>query len=82
MVNRNEVVAIADRLHAAGKRVSVRAVREGLRRGGSFGDVGPMVADWKLANNWRTRPVQEDLPDSRTKDPLSRLKVPLSINLE
>jgi hypothetical protein len=62
MVNRNEVVAIADRLHAAGERVSVRAVREGLRRGGSFGDVGPMVADWKLANNWRARPVPEDLP--------------------
>lgn len=62
MVNRNEVVAVADRLHAAGERVSVRAVREGLRRGGSFGDVGPLVAAWKLANDWRARPVPEDLP--------------------
>lgn len=62
MVNRNEVKAVADRLQADGQRVSVRAVRDGLRRGGSFGDVGPLVAAWKLANNWRARPVSGDMP--------------------
>ncbi|KQO68724.1 hypothetical protein ASF22_19355 [Methylobacterium sp. Leaf87] len=66
-----EVFEVADRLRALrGKeavRVSVRRVRENLKRKGSFGDVGKELKDWKNARSYH--PVIElmQLPDALEK---------------
>lgn len=45
MVTQNQVFACAANLHAERKRVTVRAVRAALYRGGSFGDIAPFVRE-------------------------------------
>ena len=52
---REEVFLVADTLREERIRVSVRNVRERLRRGGSFSDVGPLVAEWKAARSYQPR---------------------------
>lgn len=71
MVDRVEVFRVADQLRALrgdqAVRVSVRRVRDKLRRKGSFSDVGPELAVWKAARNYQ--PVIElmELPDALQK---------------
>lgn len=57
MVSRKSVFEIADSLWAAGRRPSVRNVRE--RSGGSFRDISPLVALW-----WHERSKPKVQPDA------------------
>ncbi len=57
MVSRKSVFEIADNLWAAGRRPSVRTVRE--RLGGSFRDISPLVALW-----WHERSKSKAQPDA------------------
>lgn len=71
MVDRVEIFEVSDRLRALrgdeAVRVSVRRVREKLRRKGSFSDVGPELPAWKSTRNYQ--PVIElmELPDALQK---------------
>ncbi|MCJ2077662.1 DNA-binding protein [Methylobacterium sp. E-016] len=56
MVDRVEVFRVADELRARrdkAVRVSVRRVRGELEKGGSYSDVGPVLADWKSVRNYQ-----------------------------
>jgi hypothetical protein len=65
MYKRKEVFEIAARLQEAGAAVTVRAVRDRVRGPkGSFSTVGPLVAEWKKAANWRSRPPSPEIPAS------------------
>lgn len=64
MVEHNEVFRAADRLRVAGKRVSVRNVRKQLPRGGSYSDVGPAVARWKVEQKYQPRIEMASLPEA------------------
>lgn len=55
MVDKSEVYSVADRMAARGEKPTARAVRARLRRGGSFSDIGPLLAQWKSERNWRPR---------------------------
>lgn len=63
MPDRWEVVRAADRLHAAGVRVSVRAVIPELRNGGSHRAVGALLREWKAQRNYRPRLEPKGLPE-------------------
>lgn len=63
MPDRIEVVRAADRLHAAGVRVSVRSVIAELRHGGSHRAVGALLREWKAARNYRPRLEPKGLPE-------------------
>ncbi len=71
MVDRTEIFRVADQLRSLrgeqAVRVSVRRVQEKLKRRGSFGDVEPMLKDWKTTRNYQ--PVLElmQLPDALEK---------------
>lgn len=71
MVNRKTVFEIADSLWAAGRRPSVRNVRE--RIGGSFRDISPLVALW-----WHERSKPKAQPvdgsDERVADAEARME--------
>lgn len=62
MVRRSEVFEAAERLRRAGAKVTIREVRKGLDRGGSFADVGPPLAERKKQTNWRSRPPPAGVP--------------------
>ncbi|AWN34391.1 DNA-binding protein [Methylobacterium radiodurans] len=71
MVDRTEIFQVADQLRSLkgeqAVRVSVRRVRDKLKRRGSYSDVGPVVNDWKTTRNYQ--PVIElmQLPDALQK---------------
>ncbi|MCE4225012.1 hypothetical protein HCU64_14725 [Methylobacterium sp. C25] len=63
MAGKSEVYAAADRLHAAGERVSLRKVIPLLQWGGSNRNVGPLLRDWKGERAYRPALVSKDLPE-------------------
>ena len=63
MPDRWEVVRAADRLHAKGVRVSVRAVIPELRNGGSHRAVGALLREWKAQRNYRPKLEPKGLPE-------------------
>ncbi|MGU3465571.1 DNA-binding protein [Methylobacterium sp. C33D] len=71
MVDRAEIFRVADQMRGLrgeqAVRVSVRRVREKLKRRGSFGDVGKVLKDWRDTRNYQ--PVIElmQLPDALQK---------------
>ena len=62
MVDRVELFEIADAIVAEGQIPSTRAVRQRLRRKGSYSDIGPILSEWHAERNFRPRPTADDLP--------------------
>ena len=62
MVDLQEISEASERLVADGKPVSVRAVRALLKAGGSFRDIGRLVARWKVDRNYTRRVLVDDVP--------------------
>jgi regulator of protease activity HflC (stomatin/prohibitin superfamily) len=68
MVDRREVYKVCDKLRAAGRKVTYRAVQGALEEGGSFRDVGPELRRWKAERDYRPRLELADMPkEVRTK---------------
>jgi len=71
MVDRAEIFRVADELRGLrGKQavwVSLRRVRDRLERKGSFGDVGPVLNDWKATRNYQPVIELTKLPDALQK---------------
>ncbi|MCE4226678.1 hypothetical protein HCU64_23325 [Methylobacterium sp. C25] len=63
MPHKWQVYETADRLLAAGDRVSLRNVIAGLRGGGSNRDVGPLLREWKVERSYRPALASKDLPE-------------------
>jgi hypothetical protein len=57
-----DLFAVADRLHADGKRVSLRNLIPLLVRGGSNREVGPVLRDWKARRNYAPALKVKSLP--------------------
>jgi hypothetical protein len=55
MVDRREVWKVCDKLRAAARKVTYRAVAGALEEGGSFRDVGPELRLWKKERDYRPR---------------------------
>ena len=62
MVDLQKVSEAAERLVADGRPVSVRAVRASLKAGGSFRDIGRLVAHWKAERKYTRRVLVDDVP--------------------
>jgi hypothetical protein len=67
MPTREQVDWAAEKVLAAGGRVSLRTViavlKAGPARGGSFREVGPLLRDWKAERAYRPRLVPAGLPE-------------------
>lgn len=67
MPTREQVDWAAEKVLAAGGRVSLRTViavlTAGPARGGSFREVGPLLRDWKAERAYRPRLVPAGLPE-------------------
>jgi hypothetical protein len=59
---KKDLFAVADRLHAAGHRVSLRAVIPKLAKGGSNREVGPVLRDWKAQRGYQPALKVKALP--------------------
>lgn len=57
-----EIEIAALRLRRENRRVSVRNVRSALPRGGSYTDIGPVLAAWKAKTNYRPKELPKDVP--------------------
>ncbi|MCP1538199.1 DNA-binding protein [Methylorubrum extorquens] len=64
MADRDEIYRAADLLLAEGRTVSQASVRDRLKDGGSYRDIAPILRDWKVDRNYRSRPGREELPAS------------------
>ncbi len=59
---KKELVAAADRLHAEGRRVSLRNLIPLLKRGGSNREIGPLLREWKAQRNYAPALNVKELP--------------------
>ena len=62
VVDLQEISEASERLVADGRPVSVRAVRASLKAGGSFRDIGRLVAQWKADRKYIRRVLVDDVP--------------------
>lgn len=63
MPTRQQIWNVADQLRARSERVSLRSVRAGLPRGGSYRDIGEHLASWKTERNYQPRVELAQLPE-------------------
>jgi hypothetical protein len=66
MVTKRQVELAADEVRCSNKRVSLRSIVPVLRkkwRGGSFREVGPLLAEWKVERNYQPRIELANLPE-------------------
>ncbi|MGA0594282.1 DNA-binding protein [Enterovirga sp. CN4-39] len=66
MPTRSEVERAARELRRAGERVSVRNVRRKLPKGGSYGSIGPLLAQWKVDADYRPGKLPSEVPAGLT----------------
>ncbi|MGI3899895.1 MAG: DNA-binding protein [Janthinobacterium lividum] len=63
MVDKIAVFAAADSLRANGKLVSLRSVRDSLKEGGPFRDIGPLLEQWRTQRDYEPRLEIAGIPD-------------------